>query len=127
MVSRDNIFQDAFGQIMHFPTNSYGICEALKVSLPIRKCLNLSVDYSSLSMVRLALTMAVSQGTTPKFQVSHIAREFFFLISHAMLNPMYCLFQYASNNYALQVNPSSGINPEHLLYFRFIGRILALV
>jgi hypothetical protein len=32
-----------------------------------------------------------------------------------MLNPNYCLFEYANENHSqLQINPSSGINPEHL-------------
>ena len=45
-----------------------------------------------------------------------------------MLNPMYCLFEYAeSSNYALQINPASGVNPEHLTYFRFVGRVIAMV
>jgi E3 ubiquitin-protein ligase NEDD4 len=26
----------------------------------------------------------------------------------------------------LQINPHSGINPEHLNYFRFIGRVVGL-
>lgn len=41
---------------------------------------------------------------------------------------MYCLFEYASNsNYSLQINPASSVNPDHLLYFRFIGRFIAMV
>lgn len=42
-------------------------------------------------------------------------------------NPFYCLFEYsAHDNYTLQINPHSGINPEHLNYFKFIGRCLGL-
>ena len=56
------------------------------------------------------------------------AREWFFLLSHQMLNPMYCLFEYAGgHNYTLQINPASGVNPEHLQYFKFVGRIIAMV
>ncbi|PWN19984.1 HECT-domain-containing protein [Microstroma glucosiphilum] len=56
-----------------------------------------------------------------------VSREFFFLLSHEMFNPFYCLFEYsAHDNYTLQINPHSGINPEHLNYFKFIGRILGL-
>lgn len=41
---------------------------------------------------------------------------------------MYCLFEYAGkNNYCLQINPASSINPDHLTYFRFIGRFIAMV
>jgi len=37
------------------------------------------------------------------------------------------LFEYsAHDNYTLQINPHSGINPEHLNYFKFIGRCLGL-
>jgi E3 ubiquitin-protein ligase NEDD4 len=44
-----------------------------------------------------------------------------------MFNPFYCLFEYsAHDNYTLQINPHSGINPEHLNYFKFIGRIVGL-
>ena len=56
------------------------------------------------------------------------AREWFFQLSHQMLNPMYCLFEYAGeNNYMLQINPASSVNPEHLTYFRFVGRVIAMV
>ncbi|KAL5614314.1 hypothetical protein BROUX41_004422 [Berkeleyomyces rouxiae] len=56
-----------------------------------------------------------------------LSREFFFLLSHEMFNPFYCLFEYsAHDNYTLQINPHSGINPEHLNYFRFIGRVVGL-
>uniref|UniRef100_A0A8C4QTS3 E3 ubiquitin-protein ligase n=1 Tax=Eptatretus burgeri TaxID=7764 RepID=A0A8C4QTS3_EPTBU len=55
------------------------------------------------------------------------ARKWFFLLSHEVLNPMYCLFEYAGkNNYCLQINPASYINPDHLAYFRFIGRFIAM-
>lgn len=61
------------------------------------------------------------------FPLSH-PREWFFLLSHEVLNPMYCLFEYAGkNNYCLQINPASSINPDHLTYFRFIGRFIAMV
>lgn len=41
---------------------------------------------------------------------------------------MYCLFEYAGkNNYCLQINPASAINPDHLSYFCFIGRFIAMV
>lgn len=56
-----------------------------------------------------------------------LAREWFFLLSHEMLNPNYCLFEYAaSGNYTMSINPNSGVNPEHLSYFQFIGRVIGL-
>ncbi|TFK50649.1 HECT-domain-containing protein [Heliocybe sulcata] len=56
-----------------------------------------------------------------------VSREWFFLLSHEMFNPSYGLFQYSTHdNYTLQINKASGINPEHLDYFNFIGRCIGL-
>merc|ERR1719215_1523443 len=56
-----------------------------------------------------------------------LSREFFFLLSHEMFNPFYCLFEYsAHDNYTLQINPHSDVNPERLRYFKFIGRVVGL-
>ncbi|PVF96706.1 HECT-domain-containing protein [Serendipita vermifera] len=56
-----------------------------------------------------------------------LAREFFFLLSHEMFDPEYCLFEYSSHDsYTLQINPVSYVNPEHLNYFMFIGRVVGM-
>ncbi|KNC87717.1 hypothetical protein SARC_00151 [Sphaeroforma arctica JP610] len=44
-----------------------------------------------------------------------------------MLNPNYCLFEYANENHTtLKINSNSSINPEHLSYFHFIGRVVGM-
>jgi E3 ubiquitin-protein ligase NEDD4 len=56
-----------------------------------------------------------------------LAREWFYFLSHEMFNPYYCLFEYSANNtYTLQISPHSDINPEHLQYFHFVGRITGM-
>lgn len=56
-----------------------------------------------------------------------VAREWLHLLSREMLNPQYGLFQYSrEGQYMLQINPDSGINPDHLSYFHFVGRILGI-
>ncbi|KAF7490754.1 E3 ubiquitin-protein ligase Su(dx) [Sarcoptes scabiei] len=96
-VSRNNIFEDSFHAIMRVPPHE------------LRR--------------RLFITFKGEEG----LDYGGIAREWFFLLSHEVLNPMYCLFEYASkNNYSLQINPASSVNPDHLLYFRFIGRFIAM-
>eukprot|EP00041_Stephanoeca_diplocostata_P025554 m.671357 g.671357 ORF g.671357 m.671357 type:complete len:803 (-) comp22771_c0_seq3:541-2949(-) len=56
-----------------------------------------------------------------------LQREWFHLLSHEIFNPVYGLFEYTSGNaYALQINRNSAINPDHLQYFRFIGRIIGM-
>jgi E3 ubiquitin-protein ligase NEDD4 len=63
----------------------------------------------------------------PHWSYSTNSREWFFLLSHEIFNPSYGLFEYSTHdNYTLQINPASGINPDHLSYFKFIGRILGL-
>jgi E3 ubiquitin ligase SMURF1/2 len=56
-----------------------------------------------------------------------VAREWLYLLSHEMLNPYYGLFQYTRDDiYTLQINPDSAVNPEHLSYFHFVGRVIGL-
>ncbi|XP_014366908.2 E3 ubiquitin-protein ligase SMURF1 [Papilio machaon] len=58
-----------------------------------------------------------------------VAREWLHLLGRELFNPHYGLFQYANSGddrYALQINPDSGVNPEHLSYFHFAGRILGV-
>lgn len=96
-VSRKNIFEESFHQIMRVPAHE------------LRR--------------RLFITFKGEEG----LDYGGIAREWFFLLSHQVLNPMYCLFEYAGKNiYSLQINPASSVNPDHLLYFRFIGRFIAM-
>lgn len=58
-----------------------------------------------------------------------VAREWLHLLGRELFNPHYGLFQYANageDRYALQINSDSGVNPEHLSYFHFAGRILGV-
>uniref|UniRef100_A0AAY4DF15 E3 ubiquitin-protein ligase n=1 Tax=Denticeps clupeoides TaxID=299321 RepID=A0AAY4DF15_9TELE len=96
-VSRQTLFEDSFQQIMN--VKPYDLRRRLYIIMRGEE----GLDYGG------------------------IARQWFFLLSHEVLNPMYCLFEYAGkNNYCLQINPASSINPDHLTYFRFIGRFIAM-
>ncbi|KAN0132131.1 hypothetical protein V8E53_010050 [Lactarius tabidus] len=56
-----------------------------------------------------------------------ISREWFSHLSHEMFNPAYGLFDYSIHDgCTLQINPASDVNPDHLDYFKFIGRIFGL-
>ncbi|KAI5651815.1 HECT-domain (ubiquitin-transferase) domain-containing protein [Phthorimaea operculella] len=58
-----------------------------------------------------------------------VAREWLHLLGRELFNPHYGLFQYANSGddrYSLQINPDSAVNPEHLSYFHFAGRILGV-
>eukprot|EP00833_Pecoramyces_ruminatium_P007735 jgi/Orpsp1_1/1181767/evm.model.c7180000078511.1 len=55
-----------------------------------------------------------------------LLRDFFYQISKEIGNPNYLLFYSSNNSYELEINSLSGYNPEHLNYFRFVGRIIGL-
>jgi len=96
-IRRNHIFEDSYAEIMRQTASD------LKKRLMIKFDGEDGLDYGGVS------------------------REFFFLLSHEMFNPFYCLFEYsAHDNYTLQINPASGVNPEHLNYFKFIGRCMGL-
>lgn len=96
-IKRESLFEDAYRIIMGCTPNE------LKQRLNIKFIGEEGLDYGGLS------------------------REFFFLLSHEMFNPDYSLFEYSSNgSYTLKINPQSGINPEHLYYFKFIGRVVGV-
>ncbi|EGD73425.1 hypothetical protein PTSG_12263 [Salpingoeca rosetta] len=96
-VSRDNIFEDSFRIIMRMTPPQ------LRARLNIAFFGEDALDYGG------------------------VAREWFFLLSKQMLNPYYGLFQYSSSDaQLLEISPNSSINPDHLSYFKFIGRVLGL-
>uniref|UniRef100_A0A183IUA2 HECT-type E3 ubiquitin transferase n=1 Tax=Soboliphyme baturini TaxID=241478 RepID=A0A183IUA2_9BILA len=97
VISRSNLFEDSFAEIMR------------KNPIDLRR--------------RLYIQFRGEEG----LDYGGLAREWFFLLSHDVLNPMYCLFEYAGKNkYSLQINPASFVNPDHLKYFTFIGRFIAM-
>ncbi|XP_071494531.1 E3 ubiquitin-protein ligase Su(dx)-like isoform X2 [Diadema antillarum] len=97
-VSRNTLFEDSFHQIMRL--QAYDLREA-----------NFYIIFRG------------EEG----LDYGGVAREWFFMLSHEVLNPMYCLFEYANKtNYCLQINPASSVNPDHLQYFRFVGRFIAM-
>jgi len=96
-VTRQTLFEDSFHQVMRLP--AYELRRRLYISYKGEE----GLDYGG------------------------VAREWFFSLSHEVLNPMYCLFEYANkNNYSLQINPASYVNPDHLNYFNFVGRFIAM-
>ncbi|THH14864.1 hypothetical protein EUX98_g9549, partial [Antrodiella citrinella] len=97
-VSRKDIFEDSYAEIMRRKP------DGLKRRLIIKFDGEDSLNYGGL------------------------AREFFFLLSREISNPAYFLFQNSTPDKQdiLQINPRSSINPEHLHYFKFIGRCVGL-
>ncbi|KAF9206640.1 hypothetical protein BGZ49_002096 [Haplosporangium sp. Z 27] len=54
-----------------------------------------------------------------------VTREWFQVLARQMFNPDYALFKTsAADKLTYQPNRASAINPDHLLFFRFIGRVI---
>ena len=54
-----------------------------------------------------------------------VSREWFAAMARQMFNPDYALFNpVASDRTTFHPSPFSEVNPEHLLFFKFIGRII---
>lgn len=96
-VSRRNVFEDSYRTIMKIRARD------LKKKLHIKFQGEDGLDYGG------------------------IAREWLYLLSHEMLNPIYGLFQYSRDDvYTLQINPDSAINPVSLWKFFFFYLFLFL-
>ena len=55
-----------------------------------------------------------------------LLREFYIIISREMFNPNYALFTTSpGDRVTYQPNPTSHCNPNHLSYFKFVGRVVA--
>ncbi|KAG4070284.1 hypothetical protein HA402_009847 [Bradysia odoriphaga] len=55
-----------------------------------------------------------------------LLREWYVIISREIFNPMYALFTVSpGDRVTYMINPSSHANPNHLLYFQFVGRVIA--
>ena len=58
--------------------------------------------------------------------VGGLLREWYLIMAREMFNPNYALFKLTPGDQVTYMpNPSSHVNPNHLDYFKFIGRVIA--
>lgn len=69
---------------------------------------------------RLHITFRDEEG----IDAGGLSREFFAILAKEMFNKNYALFTSTEDGCTFQPNPNSSINPDHLSYFRFCGRIV---
>ncbi len=95
-VRRDQVFHDSF-RALYFKTGD-------------------EMKYGKLS-IRFHNEEGVDAGG--------VTREWFQALSRQMFDPNYALFvPVSSDRTTFHPNPLSGVNDEHLLFFKFIGRII---
>eukprot|EP01012_Entosiphon_sulcatum_P054118 TRINITY_DN7464_c0_g1_i1.p1 TRINITY_DN7464_c0_g1~~TRINITY_DN7464_c0_g1_i1.p1 ORF type:complete len:3554 (-),score=564.91 TRINITY_DN7464_c0_g1_i1:189-10850(-) len=71
---------------------------------------------------RLRVTFKREEGV----DAGGLTREWFQVLSKEMFNPNYALFVHSAEGQTYQPNRLSDINPEHLNYFQFAGRVIAM-
>jgi len=81
---------------------------------------HLSLRNADEMMGRLQITFINEEGV----DAEGLPGEFFGKLAKEMVNPNYALFTPTQDGCAFQFNPLSSINPDHLSYFRFVGRIV---
>jgi E3 ubiquitin-protein ligase HUWE1 len=69
---------------------------------------------------RLHITFRNEEGV----DAGGLSREFFGILAKEIFNPNYALFTSTEDGCTFQPNSNSSINPDHLSYFRFVGRIV---
>lgn len=69
---------------------------------------------------RLHITFRNEEGV----DAGGLSREFFEILAKEIFNPNYALFTSTEDGCTFQPNPNSDINPYHLDYFCFVGRIV---
>lgn len=54
-----------------------------------------------------------------------VTRDWYSVLAKEIFNPQYALFTHSAvDDYTFQINPNSGVNQDHLDFFRFIGTIV---
>lgn len=54
-----------------------------------------------------------------------VTRDWYSVLAKEIFNPQYALFTHSAvDDYTFQINPNSGVNPDHLDFFRYIGTIV---
>lgn len=83
-------------------------------------------DVMRANRERLVLRLNVQYLGETGLDYGGLSREWFSLMSTELVRPDIALFRPCEGNRGVYlINPLSGVNPTHLHYFRFVGRILA--
>jgi len=69
---------------------------------------------------RLHVTFSGEEG----IDAGGLTREWYGVLAKDVFNPGYCLFSQTADGATYQPNAMSGINDNHLNYFKFVGRVV---
>lgn len=129
-VSRQEVFEDSYRHIVKMRPKDLRLVRVVadRTADSVNFCFSARTNISFLfAFFFLRKRLMIKFRGEDGLDYGGVAREWLYLLSHEMLNPYYGLFQYSRDDiYTLQINPDSGINPDHLSYFHFVGRIIGM-
>src|SRR5690606_33693186 len=83
-----------------------------------------STSFKTVNAITIA-TLNIRFSGAEVVDSGGVTREWFQVLARQMFDPNYALFlPIASDRTTFHPNPMCGVNPEHLSFFKFIGRII---
>lgn len=83
------------------------------------------VQFAKLSNADLRLPLSVQFVGEAGRDDGGVTRDWYSALSKEIFNPDYALFTASSaNDYTYEMNPASGVNPDHLEFFQFVGTVV---
>jgi len=90
-------------------------------SVMLQSCGSLSSESPEKLKGHFTVTFVGEPGVGPG-----VRREWFRVVVEEMFNPDNALFKLSADGTTFQPNPQSYINPDHLHYFHFVGRVIGM-
>ncbi|KZT62066.1 hypothetical protein CALCODRAFT_514427 [Calocera cornea HHB12733] len=116
-----------FGQQLHKRPHSRELHQTLQLNIRRARVFEDSFQYlqrktgDQIKYGKLSIRFYDEEGV----DAGGVTREWFQILARQMFNADYALFQpCAADRLTYQPNRASWINPEHLLFFKFVGRII---
>lgn len=72
----------------------------------------------------LQAKLSVSYDNEGAYDAGGVTRDWYMAISKEMFNSNYALFETSTSGNTYQPSNKSYVNPEHLNFFKFVGRIV---
>lgn len=114
-VRRSNIFEDSFRELYRktpeeWKNRFYIVFEGIYITLHIHIFYSCSLNFVS-----------EEEGQ----DAGGLLREWYVVISRDIFNPMYALFTVSpGDRVTYMINSASHYNPNHLCYYKFVGRVI---
>lgn len=133
-VRRNEVFVDSFRSLRYKSaeelkkklsvefSNEDGACRLITLIIALEIYVNIFYVFYGLTESFLSLYIDICNSG---MDAGGLTREWFSVLAKEIFNPNYALFNGINDNdITFQPNPQSDVNPEHLTYFKFVGRVI---